>query len=59
MCSLSLTDVYVDTKPVTRYYEHHCICKRPADPMEKGCGENCLNRWGDYVLDIALLKLVT
>ena len=40
-----VSDVYVDAKPICRYYEPHpCNCKRPQDPNEKGCGDNCLNR---------------
>ncbi|XP_046358620.1 histone-lysine N-methyltransferase ASH1L-like [Haliotis rufescens] len=39
-------NVYVDLKPNAgkKPEPHYCQCKKPADPNEKGCGEDCLNR---------------
>ncbi|XP_070207967.1 histone-lysine N-methyltransferase ASH1L-like isoform X2 [Littorina saxatilis] len=39
------SNVYVDVKPNTRKFEPHpCNCKKPANPQEKGCLDDCLNR---------------
>lgn len=37
-------NLYYDARPVCRYEAHACNCKPPANPAEKGCGEECLNR---------------
>jgi len=36
--------VHDDIKPLCHYETHACNCKRPYNPMEMGCGEDCINR---------------
>ena len=42
--SIGKKDMNYDARPVCRYEAHACNCKPPANPAEKGCGEECLNR---------------
>ncbi|KAK3097974.1 hypothetical protein FSP39_014982 [Pinctada imbricata] len=37
-------NVHVDIRPVCPYEAHACNCKRPYNPEEMGCGDDCLNR---------------
>ncbi|KAL4636164.1 histone-lysine N-methyltransferase ASH1L isoform X1 [Arapaima gigas] len=38
------SNVYVDVKPLSGYEATTCNCKRPEDPTDKGCIDDCLNR---------------
>ena len=41
----SITDVYVDVKPLSGYETTTCNCRTPEDLTEKGCLDDCLNRY--------------
>ncbi|XP_059499069.1 histone-lysine N-methyltransferase ASH1L isoform X2 [Stegostoma tigrinum] len=38
------SNVFVDVKPLSGCEPTTCNCKRPVDPTEKSCMEDCLNR---------------
>ncbi|XP_060676785.1 histone-lysine N-methyltransferase ASH1L isoform X2 [Hemiscyllium ocellatum] len=38
------SNVFVDVKPLSGCEPTTCNCKRPVDPAEKSCMEDCLNR---------------
>ncbi|XP_041035607.1 histone-lysine N-methyltransferase ASH1L isoform X1 [Carcharodon carcharias] len=38
------SNVFVDVKPLSGCEPTTCNCKRPVDPVEKSCLEDCLNR---------------
>ncbi|KPP71262.1 histone-lysine N-methyltransferase ASH1L-like [Scleropages formosus] len=38
------SNVYVDVKPLSGYEATTCNCKKPEDPTDKGCIDDCLNR---------------
>ncbi|KAJ8273493.1 hypothetical protein GJAV_G00102200 [Gymnothorax javanicus] len=38
------SNVYVDVKPLSGYEATTCNCRKPEDPQEKGCIDDCLNR---------------
>ena len=39
-----ISDINVDIEPSCPDEAHACNCKRPYNPEEKGCGDDCLNR---------------
>lgn len=41
---LSVTDVYVDVKPLSGYETTTCNCRPHEVSAEKGCLDECLNR---------------
>lgn len=38
------TNVYYDVKPPYMYEAQACNCSLPQKPVQKGCGEDCINR---------------
>lgn len=42
--AFSVTDVYVDVKPLSGYETTTCSCRPHEDRTEKGCLDDCLNR---------------